>query len=140
MQITNDLIVDDHEIKERFVRSMGADGQNPRRKATAVELRFGIDRSSLPADVRARLRVLGGRHVTRSGVLVVVSRRYRSQGRNRQAARKHFLQLLREASDLKKVLPLMSRRSRAMETSRRSRIKNAAHVRPGGAGKPRSIS
>ncbi|HYT76697.1 MAG TPA: alternative ribosome rescue aminoacyl-tRNA hydrolase ArfB [Vicinamibacterales bacterium] len=99
MRITNDLVVDDHEIKERFVRSMGADGQNPRRKATAVELRFDIGRSSLPADVRARLIGLGGRHVTADDVLVVVSRRYRSQVRNREAARKQLLQLLREASE-----------------------------------------
>jgi ribosome-associated protein len=98
MRITNDLVVDDHEIKERFVRSMGADGQNPRRKATAVELRFDIDRSSLPADVRARLRVVGGRLVTGTGVLVVVSRRYRSQARNLEAAHKQLLQLLKEAS------------------------------------------
>ena len=98
MRITNDLVVDDHAIEERFVRSMGADGQNPRRKATAVELRFDIDRSSLPADIQARLRVLGGRHVTGTGVLVVVSRRYRSQARNREAARQQLLQLLREAS------------------------------------------
>jgi ribosome-associated protein len=98
MQITDGLVVDSHEIEERFVRSMGADGQNPRRKATAVELRFDIDRSSLPSSVRARLRVLGGRHVTITGVLVVVSRRYRSQSRNREAARKQLLQLLREAS------------------------------------------
>jgi protein subunit release factor B len=48
MRITNDLVVDDHEIKERFVRSMGADGQNPRRKATAVELRFDIE-STFPS-------------------------------------------------------------------------------------------
>ena len=98
MRITNDLVVDDHEIQERFVRSIGADGENPRRKATAVELRLDIDRSSLPADVRARLRVLGGRHVTGTGVLVVVSRRHRSQERNRDAARKQLLHLLQDAS------------------------------------------
>ena len=98
MRITNDLVVDDHEIEERFVRSMGTDGQNPRRKATAVELRFDIDRSSLPVDVQARLRQLGGRHVTGRGVLVVVSRRFRSQARNREAAREQLLQLLLEAS------------------------------------------
>jgi len=98
MRIANDLLVDDLEIRERFVRSMGADGQNPRRKATSVELRFDIDRSSLPDDVRARLRVLGGRRVTGTGVLVVISRRYRSQARNRQAARKELFQLLREAT------------------------------------------
>ena len=98
MRITSNLVLDDREIKERFVRSMGADGQNPRRKATAVELRFDIDGSSLPADVRTRLRVLGGRHVTGTGVLVLVSRRYRSQVRNREAARKQLLRLLKEAS------------------------------------------
>ena len=98
MRITNDLVVDDHEIEERFARSMGADGQNPRRKATAVELRFDIDRSSLPADIQARLRLLGGRHVTGTGVLVVVSRRYRSQARNREAARKQLRQLLQQAN------------------------------------------
>jgi ribosome-associated protein len=98
MRITSDLVVDDHDIEERFVRSMGADGQNPRRKATAVELRFDIDRSSLPADVRERLRVLGGRRITGTGVLVVVSRRYRSQARNRVTAREQLLQLLLEAS------------------------------------------
>jgi ribosome-associated protein len=98
MRVTDDLIVDDHDIQERFVRSMGTDGQNPRRKATAAELRFDIDRSSLPAEVRTRLRVLGGRRITAAGVLVVVSRRYRSQARNREAARKQLFQLLREAS------------------------------------------
>jgi ribosome-associated protein len=99
MQITKELVVDDHEIEERFVRSMGADGENPRRKATAVELRFDIGRSSLPADMQTRLRALGGRHVTDDGVLVVVSRRYRSQVRNREAAREQLLQLLRKASE-----------------------------------------
>jgi len=64
-----------------------------------VELRFDIGRSSLPADARARRIGLGGRHVTADDVLVVVSRRYRSQVRNREAARKQLLQLLREASE-----------------------------------------
>jgi ribosome-associated protein len=99
MRISKDLVIDDQEIDERFVRSMGADGQNPRRKATAVELRFDIDRSSLPADVRARLRMLGGRHLTGAGILVVVSRRYRSQARNREAARKQLVDLLRGARE-----------------------------------------
>src|SRR5262245_66437194 len=98
MRMTNDLVLPDHAIEGRFVRSMGAHGQNSRRKATAVELRFDIDRSSLPADIQARLRVLGGRHITGTGVFVVVSRRYRSQARNREAARKQLRQLLQQAS------------------------------------------
>src|SRR5262249_49746537 len=118
MRISSDLVVDDHEIEERFVRSMGADGQNPRRKATAVELRFDIDQSSLPADVQVRLKVLGGRLVTSAGVLVVVSRRYRSQERNREAARKQLRQLLREAGQP----PKESRELVTVSTNRRKSL------------------
>jgi ribosome-associated protein len=92
-------MVSDHEIQERFVRAAGPDGQNPRHKATAVELRFDVNRSSLPADVRARLLAIGGRRVTDEGVLIVTSRRYRSQVRNREAARAELRQLVREASE-----------------------------------------
>ena len=98
MPIKTGGVVGGHEVTERFVRSMGPDGRNARRKATAVELRFDIGRSSLPADAPARLIAVGGRHVTRDGILVIVSRRYSSQARNREAARAQLLQLLREAT------------------------------------------
>jgi ribosome-associated protein len=99
MSTKTSVVVGGHEITERFVRAMGPDGRNPRHKATAVELRFDIGRSSLPADARARLTALGGRSVTADGILVIVSRRYSSQVRNREAARAQLLQLLREATD-----------------------------------------
>jgi ribosome-associated protein len=99
MKLTKDLMVGDHEIQERFVRAVGPGGQNPRHRATAVELRFDVNRSSLPADVRARLLAAGGRRVTADGMLVVTSRRYRSQLRNREAARAELRQLVREASE-----------------------------------------
>jgi ribosome-associated protein len=94
-----DIVVADRELKERFVRAMGADGENPQRKATAVELRFDVEASSLPPDVKARLVVLGGRRVTNEHVLVIVSRRFRSQVRNREAAYKEFVDLLRVAAE-----------------------------------------
>jgi ribosome-associated protein len=93
------VVVGGQEVTERFVRSIGPDGRNPRRKATAVELRFDIGRSSLPADARARLTALGGRRVTADGILLIVSRRYSSQVRNREAARAELRQLLRKATD-----------------------------------------
>ena len=61
MPVRTAVFVGGHEITERFVRSMGPDGRNTRRKATAVELRFDVGRSSLPADARARLIALGAR-------------------------------------------------------------------------------
>jgi ribosome-associated protein len=98
IHITDTTVLNDSEIVERFVRATGARGQNARKEATAVELRFDIGRSSLPADVKQRLIALAGRAVTRDHVLTVVSRADRSQAKNRDSARARLLTLLRRAS------------------------------------------
>ena|ERR1700674_1958850 len=98
IQVTDTIVLDDREIKERFIRATGPGGQNINKEATAVELRVDIGRSSLPLDVRERLIALAGRHVTTDGVLVVDSRAYRSQAQNRDAARARLLTLLRRAA------------------------------------------
>ena len=98
IHITDTTVLNDSEIAERFVRATGARGQNARREATAVELRFDIGRSSLPPDVKRRLIGLAGRAVTRDRVLTVVSRADRSQAKNRDSAHARLLALLRQAS------------------------------------------
>ena len=98
LRINDAIALEDREVKERFVRAMGPDGQNANRNATAVELRVDVARSSLPALVKRRLVALGGRHVTREGILIVVSRRFRSQLRNRRAARKALVRLVAKAA------------------------------------------
>lgn len=98
IQITDSIALDDHEIKERFVRATGSRGQNVNKEATAVELRVDLRRSSLPPDVKERLNALAGRHVTTTGVLVIVSRALRSQAQNRVAARAQLEALLKRAA------------------------------------------
>jgi ribosome-associated protein len=98
IHIPDTTVLDDSEIVERFVRSTGARGQNARKEATAVELRFDIRKSSLPPDVKRRLIALAGRAVTRDRVLTLVSRADRSQAKNRDSARARLLALLRRAS------------------------------------------
>jgi ribosome-associated protein len=98
IHITEAIALDDREVEERFVRATGPGGQNARKEATAVEWRLDIGRSSLPADVKTRLRSLAGRRVTTRGVLVIVSRAFRSQADNREAARARFVALLQRAA------------------------------------------
>jgi ribosome-associated protein len=98
MQITDGLILDERDVTERFVRATGPRGQNANRDATAVELRVDLGSSSLPAEVKDRLRAVAGRHLTSHDVLVIVSSAFRSQLENREGARARLAALLKRAA------------------------------------------
>jgi ribosome-associated protein len=98
IRITETTVVDDREIKERFVRASGPGGQNVNKVATAVELRFNVAASGLPSDVKERLIALAGNRMTAEGVLLIDSREHRTQAQNRDAARARFVALLQQAA------------------------------------------
>ena len=98
IQVTDSITLDDREVEERFVRAMGPAGQNARREETAVELRFDIGASSLPSDMKERLKALAGRAVTTDDVLLIVGRVHRSQAENREAAHARLVELLQRAA------------------------------------------
>ena len=98
IRVTDDVVLDDREIEERFVRASGPGGQNVNKVASAVELRFDVAASSLPTEVKARLLALAGKRVTSDGVLLIDSREHRTQAQNREAARARLVALLQHAA------------------------------------------
>ncbi len=103
MQV-GDLLIDESEIVESFVRSSGPGGQNVNKVATAVELRFDARRSpSLPNEVATKLMKLAGSRLTQDGVIVIFAQRFSSQPRNREDARARLSALIVKAQEKEKL-------------------------------------
>lgn len=135
VHVRGSVSIPESELRWRFSRSSGPGGQHVNTSATAAELSFDVANSpSLPEHLRARaLERLAGRLVR--GVLTVRAEEYRSQARNRDAARTRLAMLLAEATApppkkrIPKKVPRAVNERRLENKRRRSAIKRQRSAR-----------
>ena len=124
LRISDNVIIQDWELSEQFVRSSGPGGQNVNKLSTAVELRFEAARSpNLAPAVKARLQRMAGRRWTGEGAVIIRAEDTRSQARNREIARDRLTELIRAA-----LTPARPRiRTRPPRSADRKRLEKKTH-------------
>lgn len=97
LRVTASLLIPAHELTWRFSRSSGPGGQGVNTADSRVELTYDLAASPvLPPELKSRaLSRLSGRLT--NGRLTIAAAEFRSQLRNRQAARDRLAALLAEA-------------------------------------------
>ena len=112
------VAIDPDEVEFSAIRAQGPGGQNVNNVSNAVQARFDIGASSLPADVKERLRALPDARITRDGVVVIKAQSARSLERNRVDA----LARLQALVDAAATVPLVRRATRPTLGSQRRRL------------------
>ncbi len=128
--------VDERCLEERFVRASGPGGQNVNKVSTAVELRFDVDASTLPAEMKSRLMTLAGSRMVAGNVLLIDSREHRTQAQNREAARVRLASFLAAAEKRPKkrraTRPSKASKERRIDTKKKRSTVKATRGRSGG--------
>lgn len=124
IKITENISIDEKQIRFDFIRASGPGGQHVNKTSTAVQLRFDVKNCrGLNEDIVNRLRVIAGKRMTLEGELIISARSFRSQEKNRADAIERLVQLIKKAARPVKV----RRKSKPSKAARQKRIQNKKH-------------
>jgi ribosome-associated protein len=136
MDITDAIRIPDEELHFSFARSGGPGGQNVNKVASKAILHWDLGaNTTLPAEVKDRLRRHHKNRLTTEGLLVIQGQRFRDQAKNvedcRDRLRQMVLQVLVAPKVRKATRPSRGSKLRRLDAKHRQSERKAARRAPG---------
>ncbi len=131
LMVNEDISIPLAEIEIAAIRSRGAGGQNVNKVSTAIHIRFDVRASTaLSDDHKERVLRVNDRRLSKEGIIVIKSQRYRSQDKNRSDALDKLAEIIGKALVRKKprkpTMPTKrSQQKRLDDKTRRGRLKES---------------
>src|SRR5262245_42225848 len=134
MEITDAITIPDAELHFSFARSGGPGGQNVNKVESKAILRWDVAaNTSLPPDVKDRLRAQQQHRITAEGELLIQGQRFRDQERNKQDCldrlREMVLRALTQPRKRKPTKPTRGSRERRL-ANKKMQARRKAGRRP----------
>jgi len=131
LTINQNVSIPLQEITISAIRAQGAGGQNVNKVSSAIHIRFDVQASAaLSEENKERLLKINDQRLSKEGVIVIKSQRYRSQDKNRSDALEKLAHMIRialvEPKPRKATKPTKkSRQKRLDEKTKRGRLKES---------------
>jgi len=120
LEVNQRIQIPDSEFAFAFSRSGGPGGQNVNKVCSKAQLTWDVTRSqSIPGDVRERFLIRYRRRISKEGMLLITSQRYRDQARNIQDCLNKLAELLLNVS----VAPTKRKATAPSKGARQRRLK-----------------
>ena len=124
LQLQHGLTIPACDLQWSASRAGGPGGQHVNKTSTKVDLRFDLrSNTTLPPDVKQRLRQLAKGRFDQDGRLVIASRASRSQAANLDDARARLIALIEQA----RVKPRRRRATKPSKSAKRRRLQAKRH-------------